>query len=120
MKTSYQYRAQVTRVIDGDTFEAKVDLGFQVSIYVTVRLYGVDTPESKGLTREAGLKAAARTRELIEGKEVFLLSRAIDRYGRSVATVTVGKDDLARVLLAEGLAVVRYITTEQANIAGLS
>lgn len=45
MKPSYVYRARAKRVIDGDTFVADVDLGFQASIEIKVRLHGVNTPE---------------------------------------------------------------------------
>lgn len=43
--TPYVYNATCDRVIDGDTFVAKVDLGFEVSIKIKVRLQGVNSPE---------------------------------------------------------------------------
>lgn len=45
MEPAYVYRATCTRVIDGDTFVADVDLGFRVHIEVRIRIRGVDTPE---------------------------------------------------------------------------
>ena len=41
----YEYQATVTSVIDGDTIEVAIDLGFHVTIHERVRIYGVDTPE---------------------------------------------------------------------------
>lgn len=42
---SYQYQASVLRVIDGDTFEVRVDLGFRIYHTIHVRLRNIDTPE---------------------------------------------------------------------------
>jgi len=42
----YIFNAYVTRVIDGDTFEARVDLGFKISFNGIFRLNGIDTPET--------------------------------------------------------------------------
>ena len=106
----YSYRASVLRVVDGDTVELRADLGFRVFVDVTVRLWGIDAPEVHGATREAGLKAAARVRELCPaGAAVVLCSRALDKYGRSVGSLTLADGaDVARTLLAEGLAVVKW------------
>ena len=53
----YEYNAKVLRVIDGDTIEAVVDLGFGVSRKDKFRLAGINAPEMRGEEREAG-KAA--------------------------------------------------------------
>lgn len=41
----YEYSAQVSRIVDGDTVHARVDLGCDVRLDMTIRLYGIDTPE---------------------------------------------------------------------------
>jgi micrococcal nuclease len=102
----YQYAAHILRVVDGDTAEARVDLGFRVSVHVTLRLYGINTPEVKGTTKEAGLKSKARLKELIEGKEVHLESKALDKYGRTVAVIRLGDQNINEMLVKEGFAVV--------------
>lgn len=56
-KPNYVYAAKLERVVDGDTYELMVDLGCSVWHKLTVRLLGVNTPETKGATREAGLAA---------------------------------------------------------------
>ena len=53
----YVYRARVVRVIDGDTVETEVDLGFSVKITRKLRLYGIDTPEMRGDEKERGAEA---------------------------------------------------------------
>ncbi len=54
----YTYAADLIRVIDGDTFVMRVDLGFRVRIDVEVRLRGVDAPELTGASAVAGQEAA--------------------------------------------------------------
>lgn len=103
-----RYRAVVRHVIDGDTFDCLVDLGFSSFQYLTVRVRNVDTPEVVGASRAAGLAAKARTEALCLGSAVALSTYATDRttFGRWVADVTVWIDgqpqDLASVLRAEG------------------
>ena len=44
----YQYKAKITRIIDGDTVDCDIDLGFKVILAKQrIRLYGIDTPESR-------------------------------------------------------------------------
>jgi micrococcal nuclease len=50
----YHYDCKIVRVIDGDTVVAEVDLGFGVTISETFRLYGINAPEMRGETAEAG------------------------------------------------------------------
>lgn len=81
-------KALVTKVIDGDTFSAKVGpaSGWETT-EVTVRLIGIDTPETKDPRRPVGCfgkQASEETKNLILGKEVILqkdLSET-DKYGR--------------------------------------
>lgn len=101
----------VDRVIDGDTFVAVID-GNQER----VRLIGVDTPETKHPRKGVepfGPEASAFTKDLIEGKEVFLEFdvQERDRYGRVLAYVWLseGKPEeamLNAILVRVGLAVV--------------
>ncbi len=54
----YEYSCQVTRVVDGDTIDADLDLGFNIHHKCRVRLYGIDTPESR--TRDKDEKARGK------------------------------------------------------------
>jgi len=78
----------VTRVIDGDTFLTK-------SRKHAVRLANVDAPE-KG--RKGGSKATQRLKSLIQGKKVEVNTVARDTYGRSVATVMVGRKSVNKAM----------------------
>ena len=51
----YEYACKVDRVVDGDTVDVVLDLGFDILFKCRVRLYGIDTPESR--TRNLELKA---------------------------------------------------------------
>ncbi len=104
----YEYTAKVGRVLDGDTVEAVVDLGFDVSHRVFVRLFGLNAPETKGATKQAGLVSKARLEALVLNKTVLLRSRVYndtDKYGRCLGTIVVDGVDVNATLLKEGLAV---------------
>ena len=71
----YEYRAYVTRVVDGDTVDVDIDLGFGVMLKdERVRIMGIDTPESRtsdAVEKLFGLAAKNRLKELL-GKECIL------------------------------------------------
>ncbi len=87
----YDYRATITRVIDGDTVDAQIDLGFTVSVSVRLRLYGIDTPElhsQDDAAKLAAVKAKALTTELLQGKTVKISTyKKPDKYGRYLADI---------------------------------
>ena len=59
----FVYRVTVVKVVDGDTLDVDIDLGFSMTLVgQRLRLLGVNTPEIKGPTREAGMRAKAFTR----------------------------------------------------------
>jgi micrococcal nuclease len=110
----YRYRATVVDVVDGDTLTLDIDLGFSVTVRERVRLYGVDTKETKGATRAAGLATTDRVRELLPvGAQVVVDTiknkRGADRqekYGRYLVVVYHDPTgpSLNEYLLNEGLA----------------
>lgn len=104
-------RARVTRLIDGDTFEAVADIGGGNYVVTHVRVGGIDTPEKKGRAKcpeEAALaaKASALTASLIEGREVSLLNIQFEKYGGRVLGDVQLPDgrQLADVLVKNGFA----------------
>jgi len=103
----YEYKAFVKRVVDGDTFDAIVDLGFTVSVLQRFRVKFIDTPESwrpKTLSeKEHGLAALKFVTELLDGKEIILTSVKIAVYNRYEAIVVLPDGrDLATVLREAG------------------
>jgi micrococcal nuclease len=88
-------------VVDGDTIRSPAGVPY--------RLIGFDTPETFHARcaeeLSAGLKAKARLEELLASGEVRLIETGkIDRYGRSLATLTIDGVDVAKILIGEGLA----------------
>lgn len=106
----YDYNAKVLRVVDGDTVEALIDLGFRTHHKGMVRLYGIDTPEIRTRDleeKERGYKAKDRLTELLEAcdYQIVLISHGLDKYGRALGTLKNPEGvDLNQQLLLEGFA----------------
>jgi micrococcal nuclease len=83
----HTYNAELARVVDGDTIDARIDLGFNVWIKRRIRLYGINTPESRTrdkAEKKRGLAAKKRLQEILVGnKRKFVLrSHGSGKYGR--------------------------------------
>ena len=114
----YEYRCTVTRVVDGDTVDAEIDLGFDIRTKKRIRFLGINTPETrtKDLEEKAkGLAAKDRLKAILEGaKTIQLCSHGVGKYGRCLGELHVdvvdGKECLTLVnvnelLIKEGHAV---------------
>lgn len=102
----YEYKAVIYNVVDGDTFDAKVDLGYYVTLDLRFRVLDIDCPETFGEEREEGEKVSTYVRGLLEGNEVTIQSEKSDSFGRWLAHVDIDGIDLADHLLEKGYAVV--------------
>jgi len=91
------FTGKVVEVTDGDTFGLQRSIGGAV----TIRLRGVDAPES---AQPYGRAATRTARRLVGGKSVRVSVEEIGRYGRAVASVEVGGADLGALLIGRGLA----------------
>ena len=94
-------------VYDGDTVTLDIDLGFNHSMNnQKIRLFGINTPEVRGIEREAGLVSKQRVKELILSKNVTLISHKdkTGKYGRWLGTIIVDGINVNQLLLDEGLA----------------
>lgn len=86
----YQYKAQVKAVIDADTIDVLIDLGFGVHTMQRLRLYGIDAPEMK---TEAGKIAKEYVKSVLLGADasMFVYVRTLkdkkDKYGRKLAVL---------------------------------
>ena len=91
-KGSYLYNARVTNVVDGDTVDAAVDLGFYVTVNVRFRLYGINTPEltdKDPVTRAKAVEAKQFTADKLLNKPVVMQTYKTDKYGRWLADIYV-------------------------------
>jgi micrococcal nuclease len=93
MSEMFFYRARVLDVIDGDTLDLMIDLGFNVHHQIRVRLNGVNTPESRTADireKELGLKAKDFTKDwTIRHPVVFVstVKEKKEKFGRILAVV---------------------------------
>jgi len=89
------FTAKVTRVADGDTYDVRRSSGGEV----TIRLHGVDAPET---SQPGGRVATKASRRYVSGKNVRVEVEDIGRYGRAVARVIVQGGDLGAMLIRDG------------------
>tara|TARA_R110000751_G_scaffold89654_1_gene176454 strand:+ start:426 stop:791 length:366 start_codon:yes stop_codon:yes gene_type:complete len=105
----YQYKVSVTRIVDGDTVDVDVDLGFGVWLRnERIRLAGVDTPEKRTrdpIEKKAGIKASEFTGKMLTGAdEIILLSheKGKGKYGRILGTLMCDGMSLNDALISSG------------------
>ena len=105
MIEDYVRNARLIRVVDGDTLDLDIDLGFSTWMKRRVRLLGVNCPETTGDTREAGRAATGFTRIWLSDQTTFQVRTHLDKndsFGRVLAEVWKGEDSLAAALLQAG------------------
>jgi endonuclease YncB( thermonuclease family) len=97
VETGQTYTARVIEVTDGDTYDVRRSIGGEV----TIRLHGVDAPES---SQPYGTAATRVARRYVGGKNVRVSVEEIGRYGRAVARLEAQGGDLGAMLIQDGLA----------------
>jgi micrococcal nuclease len=110
----FHYQAKVDRVIDGDTIDVILDLGFDIYYKARVRFYGINTPESRTrdlVEKEAGLAAKQYVVDWISSRDdSVIVQTTIDdkgKYGRVLGTILdkEGGESLNAKLVSDGHAV---------------
>ena len=115
----YTYKAKCLRVVDGDTLDAQIDLGFDTHKVIRIRLVGINTPESRTRDLEEkarGLAAKQFVKDTLAKHEnsFILQSHGVGKYGRCLGELHVdmvdGKESLTLInvnelLIKEGHAV---------------
>jgi micrococcal nuclease len=111
----YEYACTVERIVDGDTIDVTLDLGFSVSYKSRVRLYGIDTPESR--TRNKDEKARGKLASAFLTKAIELADQVVIRtelkdsrgkFGRVLGTVVCDGEDVNQGMVDGGFAVKYY------------
>ena len=112
----YEYKCKIVKIVDGDTVDIDLDLGFGVWLRdERVRIMGIDTPESRTsdkVEKVFGLAAKDRLNSLL-GSEAVLLSQVTKggenmkgKFGRILGNFkTINGDNVADILMNEGHAV---------------
>jgi len=102
-KDPYIYRVKkVIKVVDGDTIDADIDLGFDISLTKRVRLNGIDTPESRttDLKEKAlGLEVKEWLKHKLEGAKDILIKTQLpdstEKYGRILGNLYINNESLS-------------------------
>jgi len=94
----YEYKATVVKVVDADTLDVRVDLGFKISQEMRIRLARIDAWEVRGEEREKGLEATQFVIDLFDnlGEDYIVIRTQKDKtgkYGRYLAEVIVMNSD---------------------------
>jgi len=118
----YEYSCKITRVVDGDTVDVILDLGFSILHKCRVRLYGIDTPESRTRNKDEKIRgklASAFLKDAIKkGKKVTLRSKLKDskgKYGRVLGEIVVDEININQSMIINHMAV-RYFGQSKDDI----
>ena len=111
-KDPYIYRIKsITKVVDGDTIDANIDLGFDISLTKRIRLAGIDTPESRTkdqYEKKLGLQAKDWLKNRLEfAKDIIIkteLPDSTEKYGRIIGHLYVNGEEVSlnNQMIAEG------------------
>lgn len=110
----YEYRVkQVLRVVDGDTIDVDLDLGFNISYTQRVRLAGIDTPESRTTDKAEkalGLEVKKHLAELLKSSTQIVIRTekpdSTEKYGRILGWIFLdgSSESVNNALIADGYA----------------
>ena len=110
----YEYRVkQVLRVVDGDTIDVDIDLGFDISFTSRVRLAGIDTPESRTTDKKEkvlGLEVKQHLKELLSKSSKIVIRTekpdSTEKYGRILGWLFIdgAEKSINEGLIADGYA----------------
>ena len=67
----YKYKAVIVNVVDGDTFDMNIDLGFNIHIHERVRLLNIDTPENRGAEKNLEKLLRNMPKNILKVKKLF-------------------------------------------------
>jgi len=108
----HYYNATLIRVVDGDTVDAMIDLGFDIQVKKRIRLAGINAPESRTrnkVEKKLGLAAKERLIQIMEGAAncFEIESKELGKYGRVLGIIYInklaGKDVLTQVCINDVL-----------------
>ena len=105
----FEYKAVITNVVDGDTFDMDIDLGFNIHIHERVRLLDIDTPEKFGKEKELGLLVKEYAECEFLGMNVVIKSEKADTaadtdsFGRWLVRVNANDKDICDIYNSLGV-----------------
>ena len=120
----YQYKAIITKVVDGDTVDVDIDLGFEVWLRnQRIRLYGIDTPESRTSDKVEKVFGNLAKDKILSfcpvGAKIVLQTKADDsrgKYGRILGELIVDDVNVNQYMIDNNYAV-EYFGKSKGDIA---
>ena len=106
----YEYKCEVKRIVDGDTVDVIIDLGFSILYSTRVRLYGIDTPESRTRDKDEkvrGLLSKDYLKEWLDQGGVIIRTYRDKKgkFGRVLGEMVVGGRNINLLMVDENYAV---------------
>ena len=104
---TYKYNALCVKVIDGDTIDAFVDLGFDLWIKKRIRFFNIEAPETRTKDleeKQRGISAKEFLQIILEKNnyEFILLSHGVGKYGRCLGELFIDDISVNKLLIKEG------------------
>ena len=108
-----QFKAKIVRVVDGDTLDCDIDLGFHLTLRERVRLMGVDTPETRTrdpVEKANGLKSKSFVEDFValRNGNVILKVHGFGKFGRPLVEIYISDVNLNQQLIFHGHAVAYF------------
>ena len=109
----YEYKCEIDRVVDGDTVDVIIDCGFSIFHKARVRMYGIDTPESRTRDKDEkarGLMSKDFLVDMLEKGDVIIKTKKDKKgkFGRILGELHVGDTNINQSLIDNFLAVEYY------------
>ncbi len=106
----YYYKIELLRVVDGDTIDVRIDLGFNVWHKCRIRLVGINAPESRTRDKEEKKRGLAAKSWLIDKlesaeDELEMKSYGVGKYGRVLGEIYINEVNINELMVKEGHAV---------------
>lgn len=111
----YQYKAHVDRVVDGDTLDLIIDLGFKITTHQRIRLAGINAPETYTVKKDSeeykkGMAATEFVQKRLTANNYEVIvetDKLTGKYGRYIGTIRLSDSEVSlnRELVDKGLAV---------------
>lgn len=106
-----KYKAKLIRIIDGDTIDAEIEVGFDIFVRKRIRLWGIDAPETRSKNKrevKAGKKTLKRLKAIlaVSDGQFELVTHGDGKFGRCLGEIFVKdhSESVNQVLINEGLA----------------
>ena len=110
-KDTYLYNAYVKNVVDGDTVDVDVDLGFSITWSTRLRLNGIDTPELHSSCQQIRKQAVEAKEYLVSrllNRKVTLVSFGQEKFGRYLADIYLEDEKINQTMIEKGHALLYF------------